>query len=215
MRMKHDGINFYYAKNGPSDPSVTNFLQQVQKILYEDDSSFISGRILSVSLSACVHKFKGRIIETRKALIDTGIDLRPGSGLSNSHTLSSRLPQWNYLNDEQIPIEFFEDLGNLDSPINAFKSNINRSISLSRKACLIGICFHYFVYLSHCKFSNSVLGSGSLLESHASLHARIQKLGAYYGAAWNIAGLMRRPELLKMRKRIAFQEVSTSSLLWV
>ena len=147
MRVSRDRVDFYFAKNGPCDPSVTTFLERVQEILSGDDPNLMARRLLNASMSVCVHKFKGRITKARKAFSDCGIKLGPGSEFSGSHILSSRLRQWNDLNDEQILAGFFKDLGSLDSSINALISNRSSSIALSMKACAIGIMLLLFLLL--------------------------------------------------------------------
>lgn len=91
MRMSLGRVDFYYAKNGPCDPSVGFFLKEVQDALAEDNIDVMSRRLIHSILRACVLKFKGRVIKARRALLDCPDILGPGSTFERKKKLLSRL----------------------------------------------------------------------------------------------------------------------------
>lgn len=72
-------VEFYYATNGPCDPSVGLFLKQVREALAEDNIDQMSKKPRVSFMATCAGKFKGRFNKARKALHDCGDILGPSS----------------------------------------------------------------------------------------------------------------------------------------
>lgn len=139
MAMSSGRIDFYYAKNGPCDPAVRDFLGQIRKILAESNNiNIMSKNLVLTFLKACVHKFRGRLIKARKALEACGDILGPGSTFEESNKMSSRLSGWQNLNDRQILAHFFQVLTGLDASIGALNADKAQSANLSLMASIIG-----------------------------------------------------------------------------
>ena len=138
MEISTSAINFYYAKNGPCEPSTQPFIEKILTTLRENVNSAIPKSVLMIVMVECVHKVRNRIKKCQKALEES-----ERLGISALKSLpgglyAGKLKQWAGQNYSEILRSFFNELQSFDTSISIMRSQPLTSMLISQKACLIG-----------------------------------------------------------------------------
>lgn len=67
MEISTSAINFYYAKNGPCDPSIQVYVDRILTVLRENILNAIPKSVLMIVMVECVDKVGDRIRKCQKA----------------------------------------------------------------------------------------------------------------------------------------------------
>ncbi len=134
MEIGPSAIVFYYAKNGPCEPSVRVYVDKIASILRVNEPNDVPTLIMMIAMVQCADKFKARVKKCQKALEDCG-EIRcasPGS------FYASRLTQWSVQDDSKILHSFCDELRLFDTSIAVLRSQPETSMRISKHACLLG-----------------------------------------------------------------------------
>ncbi|MCJ1470267.1 hypothetical protein MMC07_008912 [Pseudocyphellaria aurata] len=185
VTMKHSAtaIEFFYSKNAPCDGALDAYLEEIKNAIAGNDNlQTIYAELLRVIVSRGIQKFTSRAAKCKLA-VTSHDSINP----STDNTLPNDLDRWRQLSPLAIVATFLNDLRNLDTSAQALQADIKKCMNISHEACLIG--------------------SGSSLRHYPMLLRRVQKLGAYFGAAGHVTTLLTNPTSFKLRGSINFIEI--------
>lgn len=207
MKQSATAIEFFYSKNAPCNGSLDVYLQAIKEaIANNDDMEVIQTEIMKEVVSSCTDKFKNRAIKCKK-VAESCDNVAPSEDSGTPKNLCDTLQKWHGLSSTEIITKFLSDLRNLDTSIQALKSNVRKCMILSQEACMIGIVL-ILSPINWCdQVSDVVIGLGKSLQQYPTLLRRVQKLGAYYGMAWRVRALLKDPNFFRLRGNIRFVEV--------
>ncbi len=72
MEIGPSAIDFYYAKNGPCEPSLRVYVDKIASILRVNEPSDVPKLIMMIVMVQCADRFKARVKQCQKALEDCG-----------------------------------------------------------------------------------------------------------------------------------------------
>ena len=130
MEISSSALNFYYAKNRPSDPSIQAYVDRIIKVIQENKPKFIPKLVLINVKEKCVEKVRDRIRKCQKALEEFEEQGSPLDLLSGNIAANAFKP-WAGLNDSEILRTFFEELRSFDISILIMKSLPTNSMLIS------------------------------------------------------------------------------------
>ncbi len=134
MEIGPSAIDFYYAKNGPCEPSVRVYVDEIASIIRVNEPSDVPGLMLMIVMVQCADKLRARIKRCQKALEDCG-EIRCASP---GNIYAGRLDERCGQDDSKILHSFCGELRLFDTSIAVLRSQPESSIRISHHACLLG-----------------------------------------------------------------------------
>ena len=146
VTMEHTAtsLNFYFAKNRPCDSPTLSFVKIILMVLKEQPLRSMPKSVLMIVMVECAEKLSARIRKSQKVIEEVGeintVQLSPS--LAHARMLKS----WKGLDNLQIISSFLIELKTFNTATPIMRINPETSISLCRKAFIIGtITPHPFV----------------------------------------------------------------------
>ncbi len=141
--MTSSKVYLHYAKNGPCDPSLRIYLDEIQNILVYDDVKDMSQAMILKTMNFCIRKFKSRVVNCRMELnacgIDFGVESTAASEAEQGNSFSKSMPGLcEGLNNRQAIELFIKKIKTCDATIDGLQNNLKDSIGLTCMACGIG-----------------------------------------------------------------------------
>ncbi len=98
IEISPSAIDFYYAQNGPCQPSVRVYVDEIARIIRDNKPSDVPRLMLMRVMVQCADKFRARVKKCQKALEDCG-EIRSASP---GQIDAGRLNEWSGQDDSKV-----------------------------------------------------------------------------------------------------------------